>query len=337
MADINELSKLIQQSAFYGAGGRPQGQRDIDKIGAIFGTIDKGVNQYNDIVSKVLANKKAELENQKAQEELKTGERETQPIRLLFGSKDSGATAGTQAPSSIAGVEGDTIVTSPQTSLMPKELEPYKNLNSREVGKFTTASYMAQRPEIAMAGLQQKNEMEAARQKRFDENLGMRKREYELNRAMRTDKMNSDVIAKYNSDPDVKKADSMGEAAGTIKELALSDNPIAANSIPTFMARMSGEVGNLSEADKRPFGGSQAIMARLEAAFTQQSQGQLSPENRRYILNLAQLIEKRSNDILDAQAAKYSNQYGQLGSYGNPKTVQNLIRPPAPDDPLGIK
>lgn len=319
-----DLADMIRQMSYYQAGGKDEGMRDIDKVNSIFGTVSSGADAYLGTIRSVLKNKQAELENKKLQRELNTGERPTQPLKVLFGSANApGMTAGTP------GLDGQITQTQPKQSAVPESLKPFENLTLDEASKATNAAYLAQRPDLTMAGLQDKQNARAATEKRFQENLGLRKREYELNRAMRTDRMNATVIDKFNADPDVKKADGAMEAAATIKELAISGNAIAAAAIPTYMARMSGEVGNLSEADKAPFGGSRAILARMEASFTQMSTGTLTPENQRFLVEFANLIEKRSNETLDRQSQKISQQYGQLGSYGNQQKVQSLIRPTA--------
>lgn len=46
MAEITSFADLIRQSSFLGAGGKPEGQRDIDKANQIFGTIKKGGDDY---------------------------------------------------------------------------------------------------------------------------------------------------------------------------------------------------------------------------------------------------------------------------------------------------
>lgn len=60
---------LLQQLGYYGAGGKDPGQRDIDKINQLSGTIDKGLMDYLSIRKAKDDRLKAELERQKLQQE----------------------------------------------------------------------------------------------------------------------------------------------------------------------------------------------------------------------------------------------------------------------------
>lgn len=167
----------------------------------------------------------------------------------------------------------------------------------------------------------QRESLKAERDRRYDE---------------RRQKEKTDIIGKFNSDSGVKKIDTSIDAAANIRELATSGNPIAANAIPTYMARASGEVGNLSEADKRPFGGSQAIFARMEAALKQATTGQLSADNKKFILALANTMEKRAIANKDRRAREWSLQYGKANDYLDPNDLYDTLRPGAqPAAPAG--
>jgi hypothetical protein len=65
--NVQGLSEMLRELAYYQGGGRPEGGRDIDKVNSIFGTVEKGVTGYQDIIKNVLANKKAELANKEEQ------------------------------------------------------------------------------------------------------------------------------------------------------------------------------------------------------------------------------------------------------------------------------
>jgi len=148
-----------------------------------------------------------------------------------------------------------------------------------------------------------------------------------LNRDFRIQSMKKNIVDEFNKDASVKKSQQSLDASGDIKNLALSGNPIAAAAIPTYSARMSGEVGNLSEADKRPFGGSQAINKRLDATLTQMATGGLTPDNQKFIIGLADIVEKRSHEKMDAIAKKYAKQYSSGSPYFKEDDLFNAIRP----------
>jgi hypothetical protein len=131
---------------------------------------------------------------------------------------------------------------------------------------------------------------------------------------------------KYNTDQQTQKGEQSISAANDVRNLANTNNPIAAASIPTFLARASGEVGALSEADKAPFGGSRSVVARLEAAVTQNATGKLTPENRRFVLELSQVMERSAQQKLDRTAWKHANQKAKdLGK--TPEELYERVRP----------
>lgn len=101
------------------------------------------------------------------------------------------------------------------------------------------------------------------------------------------------------------------------RDLLNSDNPLADNTIPTFMARASGEVGNLSEADKRPFGGNQSFAAKWKQASVNAATGKLTAENRKLIGQVLDILEKRHikntiavRDRIAKRGAKAATLYG---------------------------
>lgn len=104
-----DLADLIRQLSFYQSGGRPEGQRDIDKINALFGNIKGIADSHRSIIADSLAAKKAQLENQKI-------EREGTPLTDRFQKVQGSQIAGTASPQG--------IITSPtQVSGMPEYLK----------------------------------------------------------------------------------------------------------------------------------------------------------------------------------------------------------------------
>lgn len=149
-------------------------------------------------------------------------------------------------------------------------------------------------------------------------------------------KEKSDIVNKFNADPGVRKIQSSIDASSNVRELANSGNPIAASAIPTYMARASGEVGNLSEADKRPFGGSQAIINRLESALTQMATGRLTQSNQKFINDLANVMESSAVKNLDSRAKQVSDQYGEASDFLKSEDIYKTLRPIKLDQPKVI-
>lgn len=129
--------------------------------------------------------------------------------------------------------------------------------------------------------------------------------------AMSPDRAEFKIIDTFNANPQVRRQQQSIDGAEAVRELAMSDNPIAAAAIPTYMARASGEVGALSEPDKAPFGGSQAIMNKLEAALNQKVAGTLTDENRQFLLDLSDVMKRNAEQNLDRKGREFSDQYSK--------------------------
>lgn len=135
------------------------------------------------------------------------------------------------------------------------------------------------------------------------------------------------LISQFNNDSVVMKSRTSLAAAGDIRALAESGNPIGAASIPTFAARMAGEVGALTEADKAPFGGSRAVVNRVEQSLKQMADGQLTPENKEFVIGLTSIIEKRANEKMNDTARKRAKQYSKIKEYGTEEEIYNMFIP----------
>jgi len=130
------------------------------------------------------------------------------------------------------------------------------------------------------------------------------------------------VADRFETLPEVKKARSAVGEFDNLKGLIESNSPISAASIPTFMARFSGEVGNLSEADKAPFGGTRAILPRLNQVMDTWSKGTLTPENQNYLLTFISTVKNSRLKTLRERAQGYSAQQGKL--YGSKQFGDDL-------------
>ena len=135
------------------------------------------------------------------------------------------------------------------------------------------------------------------------------------------------IVEKFNADPSIRKAEEMVQAAGIVKDLVNSGNPISAGSVPTFMARLSGEVGNLSEADKAPFGGSRAVVERVRAAVQQQATGQLTEENAKFLLELSGTIEQAAMKKKESIARLRAKQYSKSSKFYKEQEVFEALAP----------
>src|SRR3990167_5616152 len=131
------------------------------------------------------------------------------------------------------------------------------------------------------------------------------------------------------------------DGADSVIGLIESNNPLADGAIPTYMARASGEVGNLSEPDKAPFGGSKALMEKVKQVYSNATAGKLTPENRDFVRRLAVTMKENGIRNKNGYAKKVSQQYGKIGSYGTADEIYSILNQDLgvnPDDaPKGVK
>ncbi len=87
-----------------------------------------------------------------------------------------------------------------------------------------------------------------------------------------------------------KKSLAALDSSDTMIELLDSGNPIADQSVQTFAVKASGEVGNLTKDERRPYGSSQAIHRRLAAYASKAATGRLTDADRKDLRQLAELF-----------------------------------------------
>lgn len=159
------------------------------------------------------------------------------------------------------------------------------------------------------------------------ENLKALQEEREYKRKERRSTERNKIVDRFNSDASVKKSQQSIDAVNTIRGLLDSNNPIAAAAIPTYMARASGEVGNLSEPDKAPFGGSRAILERVQQAYEQAATGKLTQDNAKFIQDLTDVMEKRAKTNMEGLARKRAKQYSKSSDFLNEEDVFMSLSP----------
>lgn len=123
-----------------------------------------------------------------------------------------------------------------------------------------------------------------------------------------------------------KKTSATLSAAGNIDsllQLANSNNSSAANSARVQIARMSGEVGALSDMDIQSTGGSPSIKNKIRRFANLQATGNpLTPKDIADLREMADVYEKvartKLNTAVDALESTYVNEFGGLkGAIGN--------------------
>jgi hypothetical protein len=137
------------------------------------------------------------------------------------------------------------------------------------------------------------------------------------------------VVNLFNADPAVRKAEQMDTFSQLIVDVAQSDNPVGHASLETLMARASGEVGNLSEADKKPFGGSRALTEKMRQYFSEIYKGKKTPENLAFISQLAQTFQETGKKKKVSLARERAKQYAKAnkGRGWTDKDVFDVLAP----------
>jgi hypothetical protein len=123
------------------------------------------------------------------------------------------------------------------------------------------------------------------------------------------------------------------QAVKSAKTILDSNNPIGDNMISAIMARASGEVGALTEADKAPYGGSQAVTTRLSQAMTQWKSGKLTDQNRAFLTDVMSKMELNSQRSINSYADRISKQKAALLKR-DPTEIRQHILPPDWDRPI---
>jgi len=108
-----------------------------------------------------------------------------------------------------------------------------------------------------------------------------------------------------------KNNESIDEATTALKLLA-QNNPVADQAIGTFMARASGEVGNLTEAEREMFRGSPAITRLASALFRKRSAGLITEADRADIARLATAMRQANVNAVRKKALKVSGQTSRI-------------------------
>jgi hypothetical protein len=150
-----------------------------------------------------------------------------------------------------------------------------------------------------------------------------------INTDLRRESLRNTVISAFNSNPEVKKAEENISLAGTVREFIdqpnALQNPIADKAVQTIITR-AFEKGALSEADKKPYGGSQAFTSKLQQAYQTWKGGTLTPENRAFLIDVGNKIQKRAIENKTRIAVRHSDQFGRNSAlFASPKELQSIL------------
>lgn len=118
---------------------------------------------------------------------------------------------------------------------------------------------------------------------------------------------------------------SIRQADMAITQLA-TNNPIVSKAIQTFMAKATGEVGNLTEAEREPFGGKNSILAKLARITSIGIGGQIPDSDKKFLTDFATVMKNNHQSHFDEEARTTAAQFES--TIGLPK--QELLQRFAP-------
>lgn len=130
----------------------------------------------------------------------------------------------------------------------------------------------------------------------------------------------------FNKDKVAVKALEGINSAEDAEALLDSNTPIGDEAVKRSLARLSGEVGVLTDQDVKAFGGSKSAQDRLNQSVKQLIDGKLTEENRKYMKTILNVFKNRRSEQLDKQAVKIAQQgSNRLGI--DVKEAYEAIRP----------
>jgi len=152
----------------------------------------------------------------------------------------------------------------------------------------------------------------------------------EESRQFREEKFEYDKVKNlqdsFNKDKQVVKAEERMASARTMRDFLSENNPIGAEAAKRFAARASGEVGTLTDQDVSVFGGSRAVLDRLQQAAQELATGTLTENNKKFMSQLADTFEKAGQRDLEARLNIYAKQ-GTKRTKMSEDEVKETIRP----------
>lgn len=90
----------------------------------------------------------------------------------------------------------------------------------------------------------------------------------------------------------------------------LGQNPVAMEAIKTFLARATGEVGNLTDAEREAFGGSRAIIQRVRRMASKLATGLPTEEDKKELRELTEVFASSNKRAIEGTADRMAKQLG---------------------------
>lgn len=127
---------------------------------------------------------------------------------------------------------------------------------------------------------------------------------------------------------EIKKDVERLSAVAASKSLLSGPGGIADNVVKRQMAKLAGEVGAMTDADIRDFGGNRGMLQRLEQYVQTADTGSLTPENKKELMDIILVFEKGLTFKLRTQAKRLAKSYAKDG-YNSEKDLYETLDPDA--------
>jgi hypothetical protein len=182
----------------------------------------------------------------------------------------------------------------------------------------TAKDRMAQQERLTQAEIDARLEAARIGSSKRNEGLDFKKEQAEYAKVVK-------LQESFNKDKQVTKAEERIQAAETLRSM-VDGNPITQEAAKTFAARASGEVGALSDQDRAAYGGTKAILSRINQIATQAVDGELTKENKKFMKELADKFEQAGRRDLNVRLDVYAKQ-GTKRIKMSEDEVKEIIRP----------
>ena len=230
---------------------------------------------------------------------------------------------------------------SSEETLMAQSLAS-KMLPAKDFSKMTATQINKALPNLSK--IYDMEQRKLAAQEQASINAETRQINRELKEDDRENKRSEQRMAKnvraleaYNKDPNTRKLIERQNTASNAEALLEMENPIADSAVGTQLARMAGEVGNLTENDIARFNGSPDLVSRAKKFASKNVSGLITESDRQLLKEMVVVFKQKNNQSELRQAKNFAAQYGRAYDLPESELIQILAPGAREPEPAGNK
>jgi hypothetical protein len=159
----------------------------------------------------------------------------------------------------------------------------------------------------------QRLSLEAGREERLSKGQTFKEQEQEVRKE-------TAVIDKFEK-ANQKSKEALNYAT-KVEELVKTNSPLSGAFVIRALARISGEVGVLTDQDVNAFKGSRAWTDRMQQAFEEATTGKLTESNKKYILEAVKQLKNIETGVVNTRAEDFAKKYGRVLSGGEQRAKE---------------